>query len=586
MGWFSRQEVERGITGSAAQITRSEATDIQRLNQAWQERAMGYYDIVPEINFATSFYSRGLSAVRLFPAIRTVEGEVEPSEDPQLLELWERVQDPSGGRKALQSNYGKLRFLIGESYLLATINSLGDEVWEIVSKSEITVNNDGTIIRRRNDSSEPEKLVPLKATDAELTPGRCLIYRLWRRHPRKSYLADSPMRASLDVCEELVLLTLGVRARIRSRLAGAGILAIDADVTLPAADEQDESDEDAFIRTLGEHLMEPIGDEGSASAVVPYLMHIPTAGRKISDLIHHIQIHNPDEEFPERGMRKEAVERLANGLDLPAEVLLGLKGANHWTSWQIDEQSWELLAPTVQEMADDFGGAYLRPAAKAENFDNWMNVCLDYDEAEIVTRPDRTKDAFQAHDRLIISDASARQAGGWTEDDAPDEEEWQARVGIKIRDPGMIPGGTPKSSTPQSDTKSPPEGPPEKPPAPSKPDASLIVGAAEFAVERARELAGSRIRTRSKTCGPCQSSINGFPNSMVAAVLGPATTVANAGDGADLVKGAGDSLVRLLMRRGIDSSLARQVGIMVEEHAANTLYLTEPPPLNLEEALA
>lgn len=586
MGWFTRQLAPtRGITGSAAQITRSEAQDIQRLNQAWQERSMGYYDLVPEIHFASQFYARGLAKVRLFPALRNAQGEIEETEDPQLLELWDRVQDPSGGRKAMFGSYGRLRFLTGESYLLASVNASGLEVWEVLSTAELTINTDGTVTRVSTDSGKRVVLKRLEG-DGDLTSGHCIVYRLWRRHPRKSHLADAPMRASLDTCEELVMLTLGIRSRIRSRLAGAGILAIDADVTLPAADESDETDEDAFIRTLGEHLMEPIGDEGSASAVVPYLMRIPTAGRKIADLIHHIQIHDPNEEFPEKGMRQEAVGRLATGLDLPAEVLLGLKGANHWTSWQIDEQSWELLQPTVQELADDFGGAYLRPAAKDEGYENWVNVCLGYDEAEIVTRPDRTKDAGQAHDRLAISDASYRAAGGWGDDDAPDEEEWKKRVGVKIKDPGMIPGGTPKSTTPQSDSKSPPEAPPDSPPAPSKPDASMIIGAAEFAVERARELAGSRIRTRSKPCVPCQTAISGYPNSMVAAVLGPAATIANAGEEPELVRGASDSLVRLLMRRGVEGVLARKVGTMVEEHAASTLYLTEPPPLELEEALS
>lgn len=577
-----REEPARGITGSAAQVTRSNASDIQRLNQQWQARSLGYYDIVPEVWFAGQFYSRGLSKVRLFPAIRELDGDVQPTDDQQLLELWDRVQDPSGGRKIMQANYGRLRFLIGECYLLATFDADIGEKWEIVSREEITINNDGTVLRRKSDGGEPEKLIPLTSSDAELTQGRCMIYRLWRRHPRKSALADSPMRASLDVCEELVMLTLGIRARIRSRLSGAGILAIDADVTLPAADDQDDTDEDAFIRELGEHLMEPIGDEGSASAVVPYLMRIPTAGRKIADLIHHIQIHNPNEDFPERGMRKEAVERLATGLDLPAEVLLGLKGANHWTSWQIDEQSWELLEPTVQEMADDFAGVYLRAAAKAEGYANWINVCLGYDEAEIVTRPDRTKDAAQAHDRLAISDASYRAAGGWDDEDKPDEEEWTKRAAIKLKDPGMLPGA--KSTTPQTDSKSPPEEPPAEPPAPTQP-ASMIVGAAEFGVERARELAGSRIRTRSKPCGPCQAAISGFPNSMVAAVLGPAMTLANAGETEELVTGVKDSIIRLLMRRGVDADVARRVGVHVEAHAADTLYLTEPPPLDLAEVL-
>jgi hypothetical protein len=583
MARFGRRDPP-AITASSVRVERTRSgDDIQRLRQAWQDRAMGYYDIVPEVWFASQFYARGLGKIRMFPAIRSEDGEIEPAEDAQLSELFDRVQDPGGGRTTMSGSYGRLMFLTGECYLLATAPE-GEEVWEIVSTREITVNTDGSIIRVRTESGQREQLKPLVSGD-NIGSDQCIIYRMWRRHPRKSSMADAPLRASLDICEELVLLTLGIRARIRSRLSGAGILAIDADVTLPAAEESDDSDEDAFIRTLGEHLMEPIGDEGSASAVVPYLMRIPTAGRKISDLIQHIKVHDPNEEFPERGMRQEAVQRLATGLDLPPEVLLGLSGANHWTSWQIDEQSWELLQPTVQQWADDLAGAYLRPAAKDIGYDNWMNVTLAYDEAEVVTRPDRTKDASMAHDRLVLSDAAYREAGGWQEEDAPSEEEWLKRVGIKIRDPGLIPGGTPAQPT-QSDSQAPPQEPPAEPPGPTQPSgASMIAGAAEFAVERARELAGSRIRTRSKQCGPCQAAINGYPNSLVAAVLGPSQTTATAGEEIELVRGAGEGLARLLTRRGVDTETATRLGVMVEEHAANTLYLAEPPPLRLEEVL-
>lgn len=587
MGLLTRRPA-RGITGSAAPVNREKAPDIQRLRQSWQDRALGYYDLVPEVWFASQFYARGLSKLRLYPAIRQDDGEVDPADDPILDELFNRVQDPSGGRKTMFGSYGRLMFLTGECVLLATAPE-GEEVWEIVSTREISINADGTLTRVRADTGIRELLQPMSVTDTSLGRDSCIAYRLWRRHPRKSSMADAPMRASLDICEELVLLTLGIRARIRSRLSGAGILAIDADVTLPAAEEGDNSDEDAFIRTLGEHLMEPIGDEGSASAVVPYLMRIPTAGRKIADLIQHIQVHNPNEEFPERGMREEAVKRLATGLDLPPELLLGLAGANHWTSWQIDEQSWELLQPTVAQLCEDMAGAYLRPAAEEAGYDAWEQVTLGYDEAEIVNRPDRTKDAAQAHDRLVLSDEAYREAGGWKEEDAPSEEEWLARVGVKIRAPALIPGAEnaqPQQEGPQSDGRQPPQEPPSEPPPPAKPAAALIVGAAEYAVERARELAGSRIRTRSKACGPCQAAINGYPNSLVAAVLGPNATTANAGEETELVRGAGDSLTRLLVRRGVDPITARQIGALIEEHAAQTLYLAEPPPLKLEEALA
>jgi hypothetical protein len=572
-------------------MTRNGA-DISRVRVDWQQRALNYYDIVPEVWFASQFYARGLSKLRLFPALRSDDDVVEPADDKTLTQLWDRVQDPQGGRNEMFKSYGRLMFLTGECYLLATAPD-GKEMWEVVSTHEITINSDKSITRRRNETGKQELYRPLEAGTDSLGADQAIVYRLWRRHPRRSWLADAPMRASLDICEELVLLTLGIRARIRSRLSGAGILAIDSEVTLPAADESDESDEDTFIRRLGEHLMEPIGDEGSASAVVPYLLRVPTAGRKIDDLISHIRVNMPNEEFPEKGMREEAVKRLATGLDLPPELLLGLAAANHWTSWQIDEQSWELLQPTVQQLCDDYAGAYLRAAAEDAGYPDWERVTLGYDESEIVVRPDRSTDAAQAHDRLVISDAAYREAVGWKDVDAPTEEEWLQRVAIKMRAPALLTGDV--GGTPTSDRQPPQEQPSKPPPPTDKPptvrqdpnqgENSIIVGAAEYAVERARELAGSRIRTRTKSCGPCQAAIDGFPNALVASVLGPETTL-TVGDERELVRGAGDSIARMLVRRGVSADRARTVGMLVEAHAAETLHLAEPPPLTLEEEVA
>jgi hypothetical protein len=40
----------------------------------------------------------------------------------------------------------------------------------------------------------------------------------------------------------------------------------------------------------------------------------------------------------------ECIERIAIGLDMPPEILIGLQDANHWTAWQIDEQTWKATA--------------------------------------------------------------------------------------------------------------------------------------------------------------------------------------------------------------------------------------------------
>ena len=64
-----RNGAEPALTAAAATIDRKSASDVRRIQQPWQDRAWAYYDMVPEVWFASQFYARGLSKLRLFPAL-------------------------------------------------------------------------------------------------------------------------------------------------------------------------------------------------------------------------------------------------------------------------------------------------------------------------------------------------------------------------------------------------------------------------------------------------------------------------------------------------------------------------------------
>lgn len=595
MGWRDRDRRRRygAFTGSAVRAKRTDSPDVSRLTSDDDIRAMEYYRLVPELWNAAQFYSRTLAKVEFFPAIRQDNGEIKQSNDPVLIDLLDRIQDPSGGRATMFKQYGTLMFLVGQCYLFGSVRKARkgesqdsiQETWEIVSAREITPRDDGKIERKRSRlSSETEVYDPIPPGSDTINAGQAVAYRMWRPHPQFSSEADSPVFAAFDVCEELVMLSRGVRARLVSRLAGNGILVVDESIVLPGADATDETEADEpdkFMEDLGQHLTEPIGDPGSAAAVVPYLLRTNLNDRPVGDLIKLIRMSDPGEEFAERGMRQEARERLAVGLDLPPEILKGLANANHWTSWQIDEQSWEILQRVVQGLCDDFAAAYLRPAARetSEFADNWENVCIGYDKQKIVAKPDQSKVAAEARDRGAISDEGYRELSGIPEKYKPSQQEHDEWLAIQLRQPGLI---DPDLGGP-SERRDPPAAPPAEPPAPR--GEAAIVWAAEYALERARALAGSRLRTRTRTCGACQEAISGAPNSLVASLLGHQVALEH-GNEAELVAGAGAELARVLARRGVETRMAERIGMLVEEHAAETLFETEPPPVALEELAA
>jgi len=253
VGLFDRRPrapVSRSLTASAQRITRDNATDTRRVQQLWQDRSLGFYGNLGEIWFSGQFYARPLSKLRLFAAFLDKEGNVQPSEDPALIELWDRVQDPGGGRSVMAGNYGRLRFLTGECFLTCTLDDDENEQWEILSMAELKVMTDGNYTRRPGPGLSLIDLAKAPEDADGPGPGEAIVYRFWQRDPVYSQLADAPMRGVLELCEELTLLTRAVHARATSRIGGPGILLISELISPKPADAQPDEDPmtDPFFR--------------------------------------------------------------------------------------------------------------------------------------------------------------------------------------------------------------------------------------------------------------------------------------------------------------------------------------------------
>jgi hypothetical protein len=580
---------------------------MRRLVQPWQGRAYSYYDVIPEIKYAAQFYARALSVLRLYAAKMNRETgdyeEIEDQNDPAVKQL-ERIQDPGGGRSGLLSSYGRLMFLGGEAYLLVTRDEdTEDEQWEILSPDELRIQA-GIYTRFKAPSLPPEQMrEPPDDAYSPMSDDEAVVYRLWRRHPRYSMLADSTMQGVLDVCEELVLLTQAVRARARSRLAGPGILLVNGKIIpLPVGGDtaDEDAEEDPFVRDLVEAMTTPIMDEGTAAAVVPLVVRIDT--EKIDEAMKHIQILDPTQLYPETGLRRECVERLAVGLDMPPEVLLGLGDANHWSAWQVDEQTWKgHLQPVAQTFCDDLTSAFFRPTLKDEGLADWREYVIGYDASMVVNHPDRSADAKDLHDRGALSDAGLREASGFDEDDAPSQEETWRYLGIKTRDSSLAVYGIPSIKTgglepqageiqqgdgtaPTADgsgdvTKGPPPGDGSEPVVASA-QVAKVVGACDLALHRARELAGARLRNLAKRDKELAALLDGVTNGQVAPTLGRDRVAAlKAPSERELVAGSGVLIADSLRLWKMNADLAPGLADRIEQHAARTLYEKHPSPL-------
>lgn len=594
-------------------LNRGDNDVLRRLQQGWQSRAFTYYDLIGEIWYAAQFYARALQALELYVAkIDPDTGELEKVNDDGIQEYVTRMQDPGGGRSNMLGAYGRLMFIAGECFLVVTEGDDGEEVWEMLSTDELRPTGEGTFTRYKAPSLNAEELKEVEEDTWEPVEGKCVAYRIWRRHPRYSALADSPMKGILDLCEELLLLTKAVRARALSRAAGAGILLVPEEISLPAADDvgEEDPDEDPFLVDLEEHLQAPLNDAGSASAVVPLIVR---AAAEYLDKVRHLSLSDPTKFYPETGLRAECIHRMALGLDMPPEVLLGTADANHWTSWQIDEQTWKAnLQPIAQNLVGDLTAAYLRPAMRADGILDWKSYAIGYDASAIINHPDRTRDAKDLYDLGVLSAAATREANGFDETDAPDDAEHNRWVGLKIRDgslavygipsklgtggveisPGVIEQGnngqvvTPADSAGTGPPANEPgvANAPDKTPIAAAGDRPELAGALAVALERCRELAGSRLVSRAKGCEECQPYVRDVPARLVPATLGKyrAGSIAPGKTATMLVAGGTAALQATLLAWGTDHAETARLCKLVERHAAQTLWSRDVAAFTLE----
>ena len=270
------------------------------------------------------------------------------------------------------------------------------------------------------------------------------------------------------------------------------------------------------------------------------------------------------------------------------------------TAKQVVHDMWRSHgAPIAEQFCDDLSEAYLRPALQEGGFEDWAKVVVTYDDADVVVAPDRSEDADKAVDRIEIGAKGYRELKGIPESMAPTTEEMQLMIALKMRRPELLPekylpaGGLAPPATQQPGPQAGPEdttNPENGPPSPGTRDGSRqeartasakIMGAAELALVRCREIAGSRIRSYQKSCPECLEPANGKPNALVASLIGPQVlTEMNAPAPLKLVAGGSDGFRSLLLGWGFPETQAGALAEMVEVHAARTLFEQMQSPLS------
>lgn len=396
------------LTAAAARIASTKLVRSKASTAKWQEEAWALYSQVGELRYVSQTVGNAVGTAAFGVARTDSDGEqirLDEEETPGATDrlAMDLVRGMLTERLATELAVGL--FIAGEVLLVGAPDPDAPDsvLWSAHSPMELRAK--GAVVELGDATYSVEDLT---------------VIRIWRPHPAASLQADSPVRSSLPVLRELVALTMHISASVDSRLAGAGMLILPSSATvIGTAAPEDISDEDPILAALMDAMITPIRDRDSAAGVVPLVLTVPDdAGFQP----HHLSFSTPLDDNA-GALRDESIRRLALGLDVPPEVLLGSSGVNDWSQWAIQEETVRLhIAPLARLIARALTEEYLRPslvalgvgAAEAARY----GIAVDL--APLLSRPNRHAEAVALYDRGEIDGDTLREASGFDPSSAPE----------------------------------------------------------------------------------------------------------------------------------------------------------------------
>lgn len=423
-----RESVRGTSVTASAQVIASKKIDrkVKRVPpQRWQQEAWQLRRETPELRFMGDRQARACSQVRLFIGKReALDEHPAPVTDGPAAELADMMFGNAPAVEQAIRRYAQHIIYNGESLIVLTDNGNGSLEWAPHAASEITGDapnfklNDGVATKNIDLSKQ-------------------IIVRSWTPDPEKSALPDCPVVAIMPVARELIGLTKYVSAQIDSRLAGAGLLLVPQGIESIMSSPDQRPDDYSFADELTEYMTVPIVDRDSAASVVPFVATVPP---DLVDKIKHVTFDSPlDPHMHER--RQEAIRRIGLGMDSDPSVLLGMATANHWSAWAVDEAEVNLGVKPIVATACHALTQVVQPILQQMGVTDADQYVVWFDTSPLTIRPDRSKDAKELNERGVVSDETVRRETGFTDADAPGDDEhrqWLAER-IILSNPSLAP---------------------------------------------------------------------------------------------------------------------------------------------------
>lgn len=379
----------------------------------WQTEAWEMLDQIGELRYYVSWRSNACSRVRLVASeLDEVGMPTGKCANTRVSEIANKIANNALGQGQLIKRTVELLTVVGEAWIAIIYRAKSPLAGEWFSFSRDEIRKKG----QRVTVELPD------GTEHDLNTGTDTIFRVWTPHPRKAKDADSPVRASMDALHEIVLSTRKIRNADRSRLIGNGVVFVPQEMSLPmAASPVTAARADGSIPDIAlsgipavQELQELLfnvakvsfEDEDSFAAMIPIFASVP------GDQIPNIQHLKFGDEITDQAIkiRNDAIARLAMGLEVSPERLLGLgSSTNHWSAWQIGDNDVQMhIAPAMEVICQAITDQVFYRVLDNEGIDP-EKYLIWYDASQLTADPDKSSTATDAFDRGVITADAYRE---------------------------------------------------------------------------------------------------------------------------------------------------------------------------------
>lgn len=377
----------------------------------WQDEAWRFTKVIGELGYFVRWRANSCAQVRLVASEIDEDtgiptGSVDPdnAEGQQVVNLVKQIAGGPLGQKRLVKRAAACLTVAGELYICILQRPDGER-WYAVSKREIRQSDRYVDMPNGGRAAT----VAIQLPDGEwhdYDPNTDAMFRVWNEAFDNATEADSPVRACLESLGEIERATKKIRNADRSRLINNGLLMVPSEASLP--DSIDSSNGPRRVAASLQRMLLQAAevsdrDENSMASVLPIVGAAP--GEQLGK-IAHIEF-SKDTTKTAVDIRNDAIARVAMGLDMTPERLLGMgSNSNHWSAYLLaDDDVRNHINPVMEVICQAIYDATFVQILEAQGIDP-AKYTLWFDSSRLTADPDLVDEAKDAYAAKTIRSAA------------------------------------------------------------------------------------------------------------------------------------------------------------------------------------